>query len=151
MSKDKKDAVEVQEAAPEKNFDELVICNNDDKFVVSISTNVIAQIIRKAVNGVDGVAHFAPKGLVDIISVFSSRAYDSSIDIAINDNNVSITLALILYYGCQVKEVCNEVQNQVKTQIEQLTSAKVDNVSIVVRDLVDPEVEEQEAVEEEEL
>ena len=142
-----KDIVAPEETAeaPAVDHDELIICRDAaGSNAVSISTNVIAQVIRKSVSDVEGVAHFAPKGLVDIISVFSSRAYDSSIDIAVRDNSVSITLALILYYGCQVKSVCQEVQKNVKEQIEALTSASVANVSIVVRDLVEPEATEEE-------
>ena len=108
---------------------------------IRVSPNVIAQIIKKEVLAVDGVARFAPKGVSDIANLFSGRAYDSSIGIAFEDDKVDLTLSLIVYYGSVVPAVIKAVQEVLRDKIENLVGAKVGKIDVLVKDLVEEEPE----------
>ena len=119
----------------------LSITAEGQEGAIRVSANVIAQIIKKDVLAVEGVARFAPKGLRDLMNVFSDRSFDSSINIQFNNNKISITLALVLYYGVHLPSTITAVQRSVKGDIEQLIGAPVERVDITVIDLIAKEEE----------
>ncbi len=134
-------AENTEAAEVEKNDKQklLVINTGVSKGEVHISQNVVAQIIKKNVLNVEGVARFAPKGFADLVNVFSDRAYDSSMTINFTNEGIEVSLVLMLYFGCKVPAVIGAVQSQVASQIEDLTGANVLGVNVLVKDLVDPE------------
>lgn len=107
--------------------------------VVRISQNVIARIITRNVLAIDGVARFAPKGVADLVNIFSDRSYDSSILIEFKDDKVYVTLAILVYFGAVIPEVVKKVQQTVREQIECYAGAKLGKVDVLVKDLVEPE------------
>lgn len=140
------DVQPVAEAPKPERQSTLVI--NTEAGEVRITQNVVAQIVKKNVLSIEGVARFAPKGLVDIRNFFSDRSYDSSMNIDFVDNQVDITVALILYFGCKVQEVSAAVKTAIKQNVEEFTGAPVVGVKVLVKDLIDPEEPEIEVEEE---
>lgn len=141
------EAATTDKAASKHNFLDITVDGNVGN--VSIAPNVVAHIIRKNVLAVEGVARFAPRGLGDLVNVFSERAYDSSMNISFKENGIDLTLALIIYYGYNVKEVCNNVQKRLQEQVLALIGTNVGRIDVLVKDLVEPEeVTEEEAAEE---
>ena len=131
----------------------LSITAEGQEGAIRVSANVIAQIIKKDVLAVEGVARFAPKGIRDLMNVFSDRSFDSSINIQFNNNKIAINLALVLFYGVHLPSTITAVQQSVKNDIEQLIGAPVERVDVTVIDLVakdeiEAEAEEQPAEEE---
>lgn len=146
-----KEAVETiaQPAKPAK-VNELVL-NTDTAELdgeIRVSQNVIAKIARRNALAVEGVARFCPKGISDFKNIFSARSYDSSMIIDFQDGKVNITLSLLFYFGAKVPEVCKEIQERVREQVESLGGAKVGAVTVLVKDLLDPEEKAEEAAEE---
>lgn len=109
---------------------------------VQVTANVIAQIIKRNVLQVEGVARFAPKGMADIVNVFSNRSYDSSIGIEFTDGAVSVSIAVLAYLGTSLPKMAQEIQEKVRAEIVAATGAEVRKVNVVVRDLVVAEEEE---------
>ena len=131
----------------------LSITAEGQEGAIRVSANVIAQIIKKDVLAVEGVARFAPKGIRDLMNVFSDRSFDSSINIQFNNNKIAINLALVLFYGVHLPSTITAVQQSVKNDIEQLIGAPVERVDVTVIDLVakdeiEAEAEEQPAEDE---
>lgn len=112
---------------------------------IRVSQNVIAKIARRNALAVEGVARFCPKGISDIKNLFSARSYDSSMVIDFQDGMVNITLSLLFYFGAKIPEVCKEIQDRVREQVESLGGAKVGAVTVLVKDLLDPEEKAEEA------
>ena len=109
--------------------------------LATISQNTIARIVTKAALEVDGVARFAPKGAGDLLSIFSGKAYDSSMVIDFQDGKINLNLALFLFFGCLVPQVVKNVRDAVSAQIQQFIGAPVGKINILVKDLVEPEPE----------
>ena len=116
---------------------------------IRVSQNVIARIARRNALSVEGVARFCPKGISDLKNLFSARPYDSSMVIDFQDGVVNITLSLLCYFGAKIPEVCKEIQNRVREQVETLGGAKVGVITVLVKDLLDPEEKAEEPAEDE--
>ena len=127
-------------AAPEKQR-ELVLnpATAEQQGTVQVTSNVIAQIVKKNVLQVEGVARFAPKGMADIVNVFSSRSYDSSIGIEFTDGAVAVSIAVLAYIGTCLPKMAQEIQDKVRSQIVEVTGAAVSKVNVVIKDLVAPD------------
>ncbi len=138
--KENKAVEAVAVAAPEKQR-ELVLnpATAEQQGTVQVTSNVIAQIVKKNVLQVEGVARFAPKGMADIVNVFSSRSYDSSISIEFTDGAVAVSIAVLAYIGTCLPKMAQEIQDKVRSQIVEVTGAAVSKVNVVIKDLVAPD------------
>jgi len=143
MSKEKENKVFEEEAsaAPVAEKQRELILNpaTAEQGAVQITSNVVAQIIKKSVLSIEGVARFAPKGMADIVNVFSSRSYDSSIGIEFVDGAISVTVYVLAYLGTALPKMAKEIQDTVRAQLVTATGAEVRKVNVVVKDLVSPE------------
>ena len=109
---------------------------------VRIHENVIATIVRKMACSVKGVSKISGSSFVDNIAemVGSKKIHDRSIVVEMGESSVSINL----YYGVSLPQVASAVQEAISGEIARLTGLKVGRVNIVVREIEDPEEEEQE-------
>ena len=141
MTKDKEQskAPEEQENAEKQEFLVLQDSAVEESGLHRINQNAISRVVRRAVTGVEGVARFAPKGAGDLLTIFTGKAFDSSMKIDFHEGVISLTLSLNLYYGVYVPKVLEEVRKQVIQQMKDITGAVVDKVDILVSDLVEPE------------
>ena len=123
-------------AVVEKQRELLLNPASAEQGTVQVTSNVIAQIIKKNVLQVEGVARFAPKGMADLVNVFSSRSYDSSIGIEFAEGAVSVTIAVLAYLGTSLPKMAQEIQEKVRAEIVAATGAEVRKVNVIVKDLV---------------
>lgn len=126
-------------AAPEKQNFLILNPESEEQGFTTISQNTIARIVSKTTLEVEGVARFAPKGAGDIFSIFSGKAFDSSMGIEFAEGKVNLSLALFLYYGVSIPQVIADVRAKLVEAITTLIGAQVGKVSILVKDLVEPE------------
>ncbi len=141
MAKEKENKAAAVEAPAVEKQRELLLnpTNAEEQGAVQVTSNVIAQIVKKNVLQVEGVARFAPKGMADLVSVFSSRSYDSSIGIEFTDGAVSVSIAVLAYIGTALPKMAQEIQDRVRSQIVATTGADVRKINVVIKDLVAPE------------
>ncbi len=104
---------------------------------VRVSERVIASVVRKFTLDVPGVLAFAGEnfvhGLADIL-----RRQPHVEAIGVNDMQgecVSIAVALVLEFGVVIPEVAMQVQETVRTQVEELTGKRVGKVDVIVQEL----------------
>ena len=105
------------------------------KGAVQISDEVISVIAATAAQEVDGVAKLVTQtNLMDKFSKKNSgRAKGVVIDIG--DDTVNVNVSITALYNCKVREVAQNVQENIKNAIETMTGLKVGNVSVVVADI----------------
>ena len=110
---------------------------------VRIHENVIATIVRKMACSVKGVSKISGSSFVDNIAemVGSKKIHDRSIVVEMGESSVSVEVSINLYYGVSL---ASAVQEAISGEIARLTGLKVGRVNIVVREIEDPEEEEQE-------
>ena len=107
---------------------------------------MIATIVRKMACSVKGVSKISGSSFVDNIAemVGSKKIHDRSIVVEMGESSVSVEVSINLYYGVSLPQVASAVQEAISGEIARLTGLKVGRVNIVVREIEDPEEEEQE-------
>jgi uncharacterized alkaline shock family protein YloU len=103
---------------------------------VEISRSAIATIVQQAVLESYGVVEMVPTGLRGNLSR-GLRQDDPrrGIGVEVTDDQVEVTLYVILEYGVRISEVVHNVQSAVKFAIEQTLSMKVSAVNVYVQGL----------------
>lgn len=111
---------------------------------LQISTEVIAKIAKLAAMEIDGVKDVCAgttgvKGLLGKVSLQKPVAVELLEDVA------EITVSLMVSYGSKIPSLCEKVQENVKSAVQNMTSITVSRVNIVVvgvQSTLEPLVEE---------
>lgn len=100
---------------------------------VVISEDVIAKMVGVAALEIDGVAAVVPKP-ADIKGVFRDKS-SQAVHVRFADNEIYIDAYLKLKSGAKIISVCEAVQENVKSQIQNMTGRAVAKVNVFVVDV----------------
>lgn len=100
---------------------------------ISVHHDVLAIIARTATLKVPGVAEMSGSFADGIASFIGKNVPDKGIRVAVDGQNVSVDLYIILQYGVRIPQIAAEVQQEVKKAIEEMTGKKVVKVNVVVQ------------------
>lgn len=112
---------------------------------VKIHENVVAQLVRRAVLGVEGVSRLAGSTLVDDIAtlVGSRRMQSRAVSVILGDEGrVEIEVKLILKFGYHIPETAEQVQTAIVELVESTTGMSVTKVDVLVHEIEDEETED---------
>lgn len=101
---------------------------------IQISNDVIAVIAGVAVSEVQGVSSMAGSfagGITEVLSGKKNLA--KGIKVEKLENSVKIDVNIIVEYGSRIPDVAFEIQNRVKTSVENMTGLKVEEVNVHVQ------------------
>ena len=101
---------------------------------IQISNDVIAVIAGVAVSEVQGVSSMAggfAGGISEVLSGKKNLAKGIKVDK--EENKVKIDVNIIVEYGTRIPDVAFEIQNRVKTSVENMTGLKVEEVNVHVQ------------------
>lgn len=99
---------------------------------IKIHNNVIASIAYLAALEVDGVSRICDDIKSHIAHLIGKRTKSGAIDAKTEKNeNVSITIPIVVKYGYNIPEVALKVQEKVKTAVEE--AADISPKDIVVK------------------
>lgn len=101
---------------------------------IEISNDVIAVIAGVAVSEVQGVASMAggfAGGISEVLSGKKNLAKGIKVDK--EENKVKIDVNIIVEYGTRIPDIAFEIQNRVKTSVENMTGLKVEEVNVHVQ------------------
>ena len=101
---------------------------------IQISNDVIAVISGVAVSEVQGVSSMAggfAGGISEVLSGKKNLAKGIKVDK--EENKVKIDVNIIVEYGTRIPDVAFEIQNRVKTSVENMTGLKVEEVNVHVQ------------------
>ncbi|MDL2251195.1 putative alkaline shock family protein YloU [Lachnospiraceae bacterium PF1-21] len=99
---------------------------------VKIADEVVAVIAGIASMEVEGVASMAGNTTKDIMQKLGRKSLSKGVKIEIQDNVVKVYLALNIKYGNNIMEITKNVQEKVKTAIENMTGLSVTDVNVRV-------------------
>ena len=97
----------------------------------SISTSVIEKVAKLAALEIDGVADVST-GSSGVRGVFAKTNLPKPVEVNMYDGVAEIDVNIIVKYGCKVPSVCKNVQEAVKTNVQNMTDVAVSKVNIVV-------------------
>ena len=101
---------------------------------IKISSDVIAVIAGVAVSEVPGVFGMAggfAGGITEVLKGKKNLAKGIKVDTS--DNKAKIDVNIIVEYGARIPDVAFEIQNRVKTAVENMTGLKVEEVNVHVQ------------------
>jgi uncharacterized alkaline shock family protein YloU len=104
---------------------------------IIISDEAIESIIVNAVMSVEGVLG-TWKGVEEYVPCLREDSKEPhGVEFSVDDNVLKATIFLIARYGVNIKKLGEEVQREVKSQIESLTPFTVSKVDVVIEDIRD--------------
>ncbi len=112
------------------------LINNGVNGNINISESVISNIAKVATMEVEGVNSLT-KGVTSTISEFISNGkYPTGIKVESDNHIVNIDLSIEVKYGYSINDVAYNVQKNVKTAIENMTTLIVETINVTVSGLV---------------
>lgn len=110
---------------------EIALENNAN---IKISDDVIAVIAGVAVSEVSGVAEMSGGFAGGISEVLSGKKnLSKGIKVESGEKETKIDVNIIVEYGTRIPDVAFEIQNKVKTAVENMTGLKVVEVNVHVQ------------------
>lgn len=98
---------------------------------LQISTDVIGKIAKLAATETDGVVDVCA-GSAGMRSFLGKVNLQKPVSVELLENVAEITVSLTVRYGSQIPAVCEKVQENVKSAVQNMTSITVARVNIVV-------------------
>ena len=101
---------------------------------IKISSDVIAVIAGVAVSeipGVFGMAGGFAGGITEVLKGKKNLA--KGIKVEATNNKTKIDVNIIVEYGARIPDVAFDIQNRVKTAVENMTGLKVEEVNVHVQ------------------
>lgn len=113
----------------------------DNTGKINISEEVIAVVAGVASSEVAGVAGMNTSISGGISDLLGKKNHAKGVKVAIEGDEVKISVAIAVDYGCNIPTVSCEVQEKVKREVETMTSLKVVAVDVYVNSIVMPKEE----------
>lgn len=113
-----------------KEADREQSINVDAYGEVRIADDVVGNIAGIAATEVEGVAGTVGNMTKELMRRIGIRTQSKGVRVVIDSGVVTVDLALIMKYGYNIPVTCKQVQERVKTSIENMTGLRVSNVSV---------------------
>ena len=125
----------IEERKENENTSEIIETETtEENEGIQISNDVIAVIAGVAVSEVQGVSSMAggfAGGISEVLSGKKNLAKGIKVDK--DENKVKIDVNIIVEYGTRIPDIAFEIQNRVKTSVENMTGIKVEEVNVHVQ------------------
>ena len=99
---------------------------------VKIADEVVAIIAGLAATEVEGVESLGGNITNEIVSKLGMKNLSKGVKVEVTEEHVSVNMALNLKYGYSIPDVCEKVQEKVKSAIENMTGLTVLDVNIKI-------------------
>ena len=117
-------------------YDENVVGSS-----LRISTEVIEKIAKMAALEVEGVAKVTC-GVSGVKSVLQKVPLRKPVQVVMVDDVAEVTIQLALVYGSKAPHVCKQVQQNIKSAIQNMTNVTVSKVHVLVTGVLAPVADE---------
>ena len=125
-------AKEVSDMGKEEVQKNYTVTSSDEMGQVQISNEVVTIIAGLAATEVKGVASMVGNITNELVSKLGIKNLAKGVKIMIENDVVSVDLALNLDYGYSIPKTCQQVQEKVKSAIESMTGLKVETVNVKI-------------------
>ncbi|MDO5521685.1 MAG: Asp23/Gls24 family envelope stress response protein [bacterium] len=113
-----------------ENKENVKIYESNNIGEVQIADDVVAIIAGLAATDVKGVASLIGNVTNEIISKLGKKNLGKGIKVEVVNNVVTVDMSLVLQYGYSIPKTCEQVQEKVKSAIENMTGLTVEEVNV---------------------
>ena len=100
---------------------------------VNIADEVVAIIAGLAATEVDGVASLAGNLTNEVISKAGANKLAKGVKVVTEeDDNLAIRMSVNIAYGYEIPKICQQIQEKVKSAVENMTGLQVVSVDIKI-------------------
>ena len=115
--------------AEKKDF----VIKESESGIVNIGEEVIAIIAGLGATEVDGVVSLVGNLTNELISKAGASKLAKGIRVMSNDSNkIAVKVAVNIAYGYEIPVICQQIQEKVKTAVENMTGLKVVSVDVKI-------------------
>ena len=99
---------------------------------VKIADDVISSIAALAATDVEGVHAMAGNTTKELVAKFGGKSLGRGVKAVVDEDDVRLSLGIIVEYGCSIPEVCKNVQDKVRATIENMTGFTVSEINVTI-------------------
>ena len=99
---------------------------------VQIADEVVAIIAGLAATEVEGVDSMAGNLTNELVGKLGMKNLSKGVKVDVTEEHVSVDISLNVKYGYKIPDVCEKVQERVKTAIENMTGLMVLDVNVKI-------------------
>lgn len=99
---------------------------------VQIADEVVAIIAGLAATEVEGVDSMAGNITNELVGKLGMKNLSKGVKVDVTEEHVSVDISLNVKYGYKIPDVCEKVQERVKTAIENMTGLMVLDVNVKI-------------------
>lgn len=116
----------------EREIDKNAVLLKSDENIgqVQIADDVVAMIASLAATEVEGVNAMAGNITNELMSKVGVKNLTKGVKVDVLEGNVTVDLAVTMEYGYNIPATCQQVQQKVKTAIENMTGLTCSDVNI---------------------
>ena len=119
--------------AKEKEIEELMPASEEESTgTVKIANEVVVTIAALAATEIRGVACLQGGITHDQIARHGSKNLSKAVSITVEDKKVAVTLSIVIEFGSSLPVVSSQVQERVRSAIENMTGLTVTDVKLTV-------------------
>ena len=99
--------------------------------IIDISNSVIATVVGGAATSIYGIVGMASRNQIrdNLNDILKRENYARGVVVRQTDNGVKIEVNIIVSYGTKISEVCRNVQDKVKYNLETMLGVTTDEVT----------------------
>lgn len=112
---------------------EIVTTNEAEVNGIKISEDVVAIIAGMAASEVKGVSSMNGGFVGGISEILGKKNFAKGVKVQVGEKEATIDLFITVEYGCRIPDIAWEIQNNVKSAVENMTGLKVVEVNIHVQ------------------
>ncbi|MCM1113207.1 MAG: Asp23/Gls24 family envelope stress response protein [Muribaculum sp.] len=116
------------ERAGEQNT--VVLKADENVGAVQIADDVVAMIASLAATEVKGVSSMAGNITNELMAKAGVKKLTKGVRVTVQEGCVNVDLAVTMDYGFNIPATCQQVQNKVKSAIENMTGLNCESVNI---------------------
>lgn len=114
------------------------ISRADELGNIHIAEEVLAAVAASAAAEVPGVSGLAANFGADIAELLGKKNQGKGVRILVEEDKVTVDLAILMAYGHKIPEVGKAVQENVKTTVESITGLEITAVNVAVAGVAFP-------------
>ena len=99
---------------------------------VQIADEVVAILAGLAATEVEGVDSMAGNITNELVGKLGMKNLSKGVKVDVTEEHVSVDISLNVKYGYKIPDVCEKVQERVKTAIENMTGLMVLDVNVKI-------------------
>lgn len=102
---------------------------------IDISNDVIATVVGGAATEIFGVVGMASKNQIrdNLNEILKRDNYSKGVVVRQTDNGITIDVYIIVGYGIKISEVCRNIQEKVKYNLDSMLGVTAQAVNVIVQ------------------